>query len=86
MDFSNNDTICAIATAAGGAIGIIRVSGCDSIRITDSICSRNLLHATANTISHGNILDGTGKVVDEVLVSVFRSPPSYTGEDSTEIS
>ncbi len=86
MDFSNNDTICAIATAAGGAIGIIRVSGCDSIRITDSIFSRNLLHATANTISYGNILDGTGKVVDEVLVSVFRSPHSYTGEDSTEIS
>ena len=86
IDISNNDTICAIATAAGGAIGIIRVSGPDAIRITDSIFSRSLLQASANTIHYGNVVDKEGGVVDEVLVSIFRSPHSYTGEDSTEIS
>ncbi len=86
IDIGNSDTICAIATAAGGAIGVIRVSGRDSIRLTDSIFSRNLLDASACTVHYGNIVDANGQVVDEVLVSVFRSPHSYTGEDSTEIS
>ncbi|MGN0282288.1 MAG: tRNA uridine-5-carboxymethylaminomethyl(34) synthesis GTPase MnmE [Prevotella sp.] len=86
IDINNNDTICAIATATGGAIGIIRVSGPNAISITDSIFSRNLLEASANTIHYGNILDSENRVVDEVLVSIFRNPHSYTGEDSTEIS
>ena len=86
IDISNNDTICAIATAAGGAIGMIRVSGPDAITITDSIFSRSLSDASANTIHYGNVIDADGREVDEVLVSVFRNPHSYTGEDSTEIS
>ena len=86
IDIGNTDTICAIATAVGGAIGVVRVSGPDAIRITDSIFSRNLLHASANSIVYGNIVDNNKTIIDEVLVSVFRSPHSYTGEDSTEIS
>ena len=86
IDINNSDTICAIATATGGAIGIIRVSGPDAISVTDSIFSRNLLDVPANTVNYGNIIDSRGQVVDEVLVSVFRCPHSYTGEDSTEIS
>ena len=86
IDIDNNDTICAVATAAGGAIGVIRVSGPDAISLTDSIFSRNLQDASPNTIVYGNIVGTNNDIVDEVLVSIFRNPHSYTGEDSTEIS
>ena len=86
VDISNNDTICALATATGGAIGIIRVSGKDAIRLVQGIFSRPLDDAPANTIVYGNIVDSKGNIIDEVLVSVFRAPHSYTGEDSVEIS
>ena len=86
IDIDNNDTICAVATAAGGAIGVIRVSGPDAISLTDSIFSRNLQDASPNTIVYGNIVGTNNDIVDEVLVSIFRKPHSYTGEDSTEIS
>ncbi len=82
-------TICAISTAKGGAIGIIRTSGPDAISITDRIFrntkGRNLSEAKPYSIVYGNIIDGN-EVIDEVLVSVFHGPNSYTGEDSTEIS
>ena len=83
----NNAPICAIATAQGGAIGIIRTSGPGSIRITDSLFRgrQSLLSAQAYTLHFGQLMDGE-KVVDEVLVSVFHAPHSYTGEESTEIS
>lgn len=83
------NTICAIATATGGAIGIIRVSGSDAITITNSIFSRDILNAPANTVVYGTIRDNseeTPVVIDEVLVTIFRAPHSYTGEDSVEIS
>lgn len=88
------NTICAIATAPGGAIGIIRVSGNDSIRIADRIFQPKgkdqspLTDRKAYTLTFGNIIDtGNGNdIVDEVLVSIFRAPHSYTGEDSVEIS
>ena len=84
------DTICALATSAGGAIGIIRVSGQDAIALTDivfrSAGGKSLCEAEGYTIHYGEIIDKTGEVIDEVLVSVFRAPHSYTGEDSTEIS
>ncbi|MGM9698500.1 MAG: tRNA uridine-5-carboxymethylaminomethyl(34) synthesis GTPase MnmE [Prevotella sp.] len=86
VDISNNDTICALATATGGAIGIIRVSGKDAFRFVQGIFSRPLDDAPANTIVYGNIVDNEGNIIDEVLVSVFRAPHSYTGEDSVEIS
>ena len=80
-------TICAISTAPGGAIGIIRTSGPDAIRFTDSIFrgSKSLMEASPHTLHFGYIMDGE-TVIDEVLVSVFHSPKSYTGEDATEIS
>ena len=83
----NNAPICAIATAQGGAIGIIRTSGPGSIRITDSLFRgrQSLLSAQAYTLHFGQLMDGE-EVVDEVLVSVFHAPHSYTGEESTEIS
>ena len=79
------DTICALATATGGAIGIIRISGPKSLEILSHIFSKEISNAQPNTIHYGNIKDGT-EVVDEVLLSVFRAPHSYTGEDSVEIS
>ncbi len=81
----DNETICAVATATGGAIAVIRVSGTLAIDITSRIFSKNLQQVSPNSIIFGHILDGE-EVVDEVLISVFRAPHSYTGEDSTEIS
>ena len=79
------DTICALATPAGGAIGIIRISGPDTFNILSNVFSRSLKEAKGHTMLYGNILDGD-TVIDEVLVSIFRSPHSYTGEDAAEIS
>ncbi len=87
MTMEPTPTICAIATGIGGAIGIIRVSGPRAIAITDSIFAghSSLLTRQSHTVSYGTIVDN-GEVIDEVLVSLFRAPHSYTGEDSTEIS
>ena len=79
------DTICALATAPGGALGIIRISGPQALEILSHVFSKNLTDAKPNTVHFGHIKDGT-EVIDEVLVSVFRAPHSYTGEDSAEIS
>ena len=85
-----DDTICAIATAQGGAIGIIRVSGKEAISITDKIFTpaggAPLSERKPYTLTFGHITSENGEIVDEVLVSLFRGPHSYTGEDSTEIS
>lgn len=89
---NTQDTICAIATAQGGAISIIRISGQDAINITDKIfyAAGNkhtpLAERPANTITFGLIKNGNDEIIDEVLVSIFRAPHSYTGEDSVEIS
>lgn len=87
----NNNTICAIATAPGGAIGIIRISGPKAISIADRIfrpigTNLSLSQRKAYTLAFGNIVNSENEVVDEVLVSIFRAPHSYTGEDSAEIS
>lgn len=81
-----NDTICALATPPGGAIAVIRVSGHDAVAVTDAIFSKPLDLAEGYTIHFGQVADEQGVVLDDVLVSVFRAPHSYTGEDSTEIS
>ena len=78
-------TICALATAPGGALGIIRISGPKTLEILSRVFTKNLTEADGNTIHYGHIKDGE-VVVDEVLVSVFRAPHSYTGEESAEIS
>ena len=80
-----NDTICALATAPGGALGIIRVSGPEAFSIVSSLCSVRCANSTANTIHYTHITDGS-EIIDEVMVSIFRAPHSYTGEDSVEIS
>ena len=82
---TNNDTICALATAPGGAIGIIRISGPQTLEILSRVFSKNLTDAKPYTIHYGHVKDGS-EVIDEVLVSIFRTPHSYTGEDSAEIS
>ncbi len=91
MKTNNQDTICAIATPSGGAIGIVRVSGVNAIDITDSIFTPHkggipLQGRKSHTLAFGEIRDDQGHIVDEVLVSLFRAPHSYTGEDSVEIS
>ena len=87
---NQEECICALATPAGGAIGIIRLSGHDAIRITDhvfvSASGKPLTDANPNTIHYGEIKDQDGNTIDDVLVSVFKAPHSYTGEDSTEFS
>ena len=86
----NQDTICAIATAQGGAIGSIRVSGPEAISITSRIFKPGKSNKKFNeqkpyTLTFGRIYDEE-EIIDEVLVSLFRSPHSYTGEDCTEIT
>lgn len=81
-------TICAISTPYGsGGIAVIRVSGADAIALTDSLFHgrKSLLSAQANTIHYGTIARDN-EVLDEVLVSVFRAPHSFTGEDVVEIA
>lgn len=86
-----NDTICAIATAHGiGAIAVIRLSGPDSIDVCDKVFQsaqkgKKLCDQKANTIHFGTI-NSDGQIIDEVLVSVFKAPHSYTGENGVEIS
>ena len=87
----NSETICALATAPGGALGIIRVSGSQSLEILSRIFFKNLADAQPNTIHYGHIVESDAvsqhqNIIDEVMVSVFRAPHSYTGEDSAEIT
>jgi len=81
------DTIVAPATPAGvGAIAVIRLSGKQSISIAASLFApKNLLDQPSHTIHFGYIKDGSA-IVDEVVVSIFRGPHSYTKEDVIEIS
>ena len=86
---NQGETICAIATATGGALGIIRVSGIHAIDYTDHIFTsasgKKLADCKPYTLHFGRIMDA-GEVIDEVLVSLCRAPHSYTGEDTTEIT
>ena len=86
----SDSTICAPATQGIGAIAVIRVSGAESFPIVEKLfhpatAGKVLSQQAPNTIHFGTIRDGV-KVVDEVLVSLFKAPHSYTGEDSIEIS
>ena len=86
----STSTICAVSTASGGAIGVVRVSGSQAISITEQVFravnGKPLSERKASSLTFGHIVDENDKVVDEVLVSLFRAPHSYTGEDATEIS
>lgn len=83
----HSETICAVATPAGvGAIGVIRVSGSETLPIVNKIFrGKNLEKQASHTIHFGTIRDGE-MIVDEVLVSLFKAPSSYTREDTIEIS
>ncbi|MBA0883430.1 tRNA uridine-5-carboxymethylaminomethyl(34) synthesis GTPase MnmE [Flavobacterium undicola] len=86
----NNDSIVALATASGaGAIAIIRISGQDAISIANavfkSIKNKDLTQQKTHTLHLGHIVDGA-KTLDQVLVSIFKGPNSYTGENTVEIS
>ena len=85
-----HDTICAISTAQGGAIGVIRVSGPLAIEAVSHIFSpisgKPLQERRNFSLTFGKIFSNEGEILDEVLVSLFRAPHSYTGEDSVEIS
>lgn len=89
MYIRNEDTICAPATVPGtGAISVIRVSGPEALTIADKVvsCKGLISEAEGYTIRFGTVKDAEGRVIDEVLVSIFRAPRSYTGENSVEIS
>ena len=85
-------TITAISTAPGvGGIAVIRVSGTDALKHCNAIFTAKkktalLLQQEANTVSFGSIINSNNEIIDEVLVSVFRAPHSFTGEDVVEIS
>lgn len=83
---NSESTICALATAIGGAIGTIRISGSKTIEIVNSIFTKNLNGAKPNTVHYGHIINEEKKIIDEVLISIFHAPHSYTGETSAEIS
>ncbi len=82
------DTIVALATPPGiGAIGIIRLSGEDALRIVQKVFGgKDLTQQKSHTLHFGTIIDEDGKILDEVLVSVFKAPHSYTGENIAEVS
>ncbi len=82
-----DDTICALATAGGiGAIGVIRISGTQTMAIVNSIFKgKDLTKAESHTLHFGKIIN-QNVVLDEVLASTFKSPKSYTGEDTIELS
>ena len=91
MNILNNDTICAPATAAGGALAIIRVSGPNALPIVSTLCSLRCDTVAANTTHFTRLVEYDAVSqhplpIDEALITTFRAPHSYTGEDSVEIS
>ena len=87
---NDRQTICALATSAGGALGVIRVSGSDAIDIVDRAFKapkgKSLHTLPAQMVQYGHIVDERAFPIDEVLVTCFHAPHSYTGENSVEIS
>ena len=80
------DTICALATGGGlSAIAVLRLSGKEAIKITNAVFSKDISASKSHTIHFGTISDNT-KIIDEVLVSIFKDGKSYTGEETVEIS
>lgn len=87
IDTSFNDTICAPATVPGtGAISLIRLSGPEALEIAGKVLTTDILLKQGYSVCYSTILDNDGQLLDEVIVNIYRSPHSYTGEDSVEIS
>ncbi len=91
MRMINDNTICAISTAAGvGGIAVIRISGKRAIEISNKIfkplkSGKSIAEMSRNTIQFGRIINSKNEIIDEVLISLFRAPHSFTGEDVVEI-
>lgn len=87
---NDKQTICALATSAGGALGVIRVSGNEAIGIVDRAFKapkgQRLQALPPQKVQYGHIVDEQGQAIDEVLVTCFHAPHSYTGENAVEIS
>lgn len=87
---TDHETICAPATNAGGALSVIRISGKESVDIADRIFrplgKKPLKDRLPGSVCYGKIMDSQGQELDEAVVSIYRSPHSYTGEDAVEIS
>lgn len=82
-----NDNIIALSTPSGvAALGIVRISGKDAVSITNKLFSKNILNAKGYTLHYGYLEDQKGQTIDEVMVAIFRSPKSFTGEDLVEIN
>ena len=79
------DTICALATATGGALSVIRVSGENSLLIVNHICSKDIWNYDSNTVHLVQLMDGKSPL-DDAVVTLYKSPRSYTGEDSVELT
>ena len=90
MDYLSDDTICALATAPGGAMSIIRVSGRHAIPIADALfapaAGHRLCDSRSHTAHYGHLHDHSGHPIDDVVATVMRAPHSYTGDDTVEIS
>ncbi|MFI3277795.1 MAG: tRNA uridine-5-carboxymethylaminomethyl(34) synthesis GTPase MnmE [Rikenellaceae bacterium] len=91
MEHLSQDIIVAPATPPGGALSVVRLSGCGSIELTQKIFrsskgDNTLLQSRGYTLHYGTIVDSQGRVIDDVMLSLFRTPHSYTSEDSVEIS
>jgi tRNA modification GTPase len=85
----SEDTIIAVATPPGiGAISVIRISGDKSFEVIDEVFigKNKISNSNSHTIHYGKIIAADGELIDDVLAAVFRSPNSFTGEDSVEIS
>lgn len=82
-----NDPICALATPNGiGAIGVIRVSGKDCLKLISPVFSKNIEQKDSHTLHFGTVRSKNGELIDEVLISIFHEGKSFTGEESAEIS
>ena len=83
---NENDTICALATPTGGAIAVVRVSGSQCYPIVEKLLKTPIANCPPNTLRHTTIYSLDGTEIDDVVLSLYRAPHSYTGEDSIEIS
>ena len=86
MRYISDETIVALSTATGGAISVIRITGPKAISIADTCFSKSIIDKEANTTTLGNIVDEEERVIDNVVVALWKAPHSYTGEDVVEIS
>lgn len=84
--YTDQDTICALSTSPGmGAIAVIRVSGPTAFQVAESVFSKTLADKSSHT-AHFGLIKQDEYILDEVLVTVFKNPKSFTGEDSVEIA